>query len=85
MVVTHGFRFLTAENYQVHLETQVKWQVYTGDGTEVRQRALQLKDRQVSHYDSKQAAISSCLLNASCKTAREQLMLTSAVCFRIPE
>ena len=48
MVVTDGFRFLTAENYQVHLETQRKWQVYTGEGTEVRQRGLAVKDRQVS-------------------------------------
>jgi len=82
MVVTDGFRFLTVENYQVHSETQVNWQVYTGDGTEVSQRGLELKDRQASHYNSKKAAISSCLLNASCETAREQSMLISAVCFR---
>jgi hypothetical protein len=83
MVVTDGFRFrfLTAENNQAHLETQGKWQVYTGEGTEVRQRGPALQDRQVSHYDSKQAAMSSSLLNASFETAREQLTFTSAVCF----
>jgi hypothetical protein len=79
MVVTDGFRFLTAANYQVHLETQGKWQVYTGEGIEVRQRGLALKYQQASRYDSKQAAVSSCLLNANFETAREQLLLTSSV------
>jgi hypothetical protein len=51
--------------------------VYTGEGTEVRQRGLVLKDGQASHHDSKQAAISSCLLNAGFETAGEQLMLKS--------
>ena len=76
MVVTDGFRFLTVENYQVHLETQGKWQVYTGGGTEVRQRGLVLKDQQASQYDSKQAAICSCLMNDRFEKEREQLMLT---------
>ena len=77
--MTDGFRFLAAVNYQVHLGTQGKWQVYTGEGTEVRQRGLALKDQQASCYDRKQAAISSCGPNASFQTAGEQLMLTSAV------